>query len=102
MNFWTIGRSGVNISNENILARNTGDAKVVDTVKQDVMVSSSLARTRRLLQTRAKMENRDPAQALRDRISQIKTKEENDDVEIKGWIDIFRIVLSQVLDKNYI
>ena len=102
MNFWTIGRSGVNISNENILARNTGDAKVVDTVKQDVMVSSSLARTRRLLQTRAKMESRDPAQALRDRISQIKTKEENDDVEIKGWVDIFRIVLSQVLDKNYI
>lgn len=49
------------------------------------MVSSSLARTRRLLQSRAKMEIRDPAQALRDRISQIKTKEENtEDADVKG------------------
>jgi len=66
-------------------AKNIGEErKVVDTVKKDVMVSSSLARTRRLLQSRAKMEIRDPAQALRDRISQIKTKEENsEDMDVK-------------------
>jgi len=59
-----------------ILARNLGeDVKVIDTVKTDVVVNSSLERTRRLLKSRAKMEMRDPAALLRSRIQEISSSQ---------------------------
>lgn len=47
---------------------------IEDVVKKDVVVNSALARTRRLLKSKAKMEMADPAAALKARISKLSEK----------------------------
>ena len=48
--------------------------KIEDAVKKDVVVNSALARTRRLLKSKAKMEMADPAASLKARISKLSEK----------------------------
>ena len=48
--------------------------KIEDAVKKDVVVNSALARTRRLLKSKAKMEMADPAASLKVRISKLSAK----------------------------
>ena len=47
---------------------------IEDVVKKDVIVNSALARTRRLLKSKAKMEMADPAASLKARISKLSEK----------------------------
>jgi len=55
---------------------------IEDAVKKDVVVNSALARTRRLLKSKAKMEMADPAALLKARISKLSEKyKEPDNME---------------------
>lgn len=60
---------------------------IEDAVKNDVAINSSLARTRRLLKAKAKMEWCDPAASLRARISGISEKYKNNQSEAMDGMD---------------